>query len=305
MKVGGQAVIEGVLMMGRRVVVAVRRNDGSIDVRELGSVHRGNAAKIPLIRGILSLFYSLSFGVRALDMSARMTSDEELKRGETFFSILISILLAVGLFIVAPAYLTRLIGLRRNEFAFSLVDGLLRLGIFLVYVWIISLFKDVRRVFQYHGAEHKAVHAFENGEELTVENARRYSTIHPRCGTNFVMIFLIIAILVHGAFGALGPLNMLQRLLVRLISLPIVAAVAYELLKFFDRHPRLLFLALPGLALQKLTTAEPDDAQLEVALVALRHALGIEGEYEGVNEMQDGGGKEPAEEVPDHVEFLG
>lgn len=285
-------------MMAKRVTVAVRLPDGSIDVRELGTVGARRWTKIPFIRGVFSLFYSLAFGIKALDMSAKMTSEEEFKKGETVFSILLSVLLAVGLFIVAPAFLTRLLGFKSNEFLFSFIDGLLRLGIFLLYVWVISLFKDVKRVFQYHGAEHKAVHTFENGEELTLENARKYSTIHPRCGTNFVMIFLIIAILIHSLFGALGPLNMGQRLLVRLAALPIVAAVAYELLKFFDRYPRFLFLALPGLVLQKLTTAEPDDSQLEVALVALRRAL----EMDVINEESTHLEKCEAET---EVEFLG
>lgn len=136
-------------------------------------------------------------------------------------------------------------GIRNNEFLFSLIDGFIRLGIFLLYVWIISLSKDIKRVFQYHGAEHKTVHNYESGEELSVENARKFSTIHPRCGTNFLMIFLLVAILVHSLFGLFGTLNMVQRILVRLIALPIVAGISYELLNLFDKYPRLRVLAAP------------------------------------------------------------
>jgi len=208
--------------------------------------------------------------------------------------------LALGLFIVAPAYITKWMGIRNNEFLFSLIDGFIRLGIFLLYVWIISLSKDIKRVFQYHGAEHKTVHNYESGEELSVENARKFSTIHPRCGTNFLMIFLLVAILVHSLFGLFGTLNMVQRILVRLIALPIVAGISYELLRLFDKYPRLRVLAAPGMLLQRLTTAQPDDSQLEVAIVSLKHALGMEDEAELVNK-DDG----TYSEVDKPVEFLG
>lgn len=301
MKVGGQAVIEGVLMMGKKVVVAVRRSDGGIETQQLGTVQVRKVAKIPFLRGIFSLFYSLSFGIKALDLSAKISSEEEMKKGETFLSILTSIVLAVGLFIVLPAYFTRWLGFRSNEFVFSIVDGFIRLGIFLLYVWIISLFKDVKRVFQYHGAEHKVVHTFEHGEELTVENAKKYSTLHPRCGTNFVMIFLMVAILVHSLFGIFGPLNMFQRVFLRILVLPVVAGLSYELLKLFDRYPKILFLAAPGLLLQRLTTAEPDDSQLEVAIVALRHALDLEEQTSSSRTREP----EPESGVEVSVEFLG
>ncbi|HOP83002.1 MAG TPA: DUF1385 domain-containing protein [Fervidobacterium sp.] len=301
MKVGGQAVIEGVLMMGKKVVVAVRQANGDIAVKELGGVSQNNKwMKIPFIRGFFSLFYSLSFGLKAIDLSAELSSGEEMKKSDSIISILIAIVLALGLFIVAPAYITKWIGIRNNEFLFSLIDGFIRLGIFLLYVWIISLSKDIKRVFQYHGAEHKTVHNYESGEELSVENARKFSTIHPRCGTNFLMIFLLVAILVHSLFGLFGTLNMVQRILVRLIALPIVAGISYELLRLFDKYPRLRVLAAPGMLLQRLTTAQPDDSQLEVAIVSLKHALGMEDEAELVNK-DDGA----YSEVDKPVEFLG
>ncbi|HCL98332.1 MAG TPA: DUF1385 domain-containing protein [Fervidobacterium sp.] len=301
MKVGGQAVIEGVLMMGKKVVVAVRQANGDIAVKELGGVSQNNKwMKIPFIRGFFSLFYSLSFGLKAIDLSAELSSGEEMKKSDSIISILIAIVLALGLFIVAPAYITKWMGIRNNEFLFSLIDGFIRLGIFLLYVWIISLSKDIKRVFQYHGAEHKTVHNYESGEELSVENARKFSTIHPRCGTNFLMIFLLVAILVHSLFGLFGTLNMVQRILVRLIALPIVAGISYELLRLFDKYPRLRVLAAPGMLLQRLTTAQPDDSQLEVAIVSLKHALGMEDEAELVNK-DDG----TYSEVDKPVEFLG
>jgi len=301
LKVGGQAVIEGVLMMGKKVVVAVRQANGDIAVKELGGVSQNNKwMKIPFIRGFFSLFYSLSFGLKAIDLSAELSSGEEMKKSDSIISILIAIVLALGLFIVAPAYITKWIGIRNNEFLFSLIDGFIRLGIFLLYVWIISLSKDIKRVFQYHGAEHKTVHNYESGEELSVENARKFSTIHPRCGTNFLMIFLLVAILVHSLFGLFGTLNMVQRILVRLIALPIVAGISYELLRLFDKYPRLRVLAAPGMLLQRLTTAQPDDSQLEVAIVSLKHALGMEDEAELVNK-DDGA----YSEVDKPVEFLG
>lgn len=301
LKVGGQAVIEGVLMMGKKVVVAVRQANGDIAVKELGGVSQNNKwMKIPFIRGFFSLFYSLSFGLKAIDLSAELSSGEEMKKSDSIISILIAIVLALGLFIVAPAYITKWMGIRNNEFLFSLIDGFIRLGIFLLYVWIISLSKDIKRVFQYHGAEHKTVHNYESGEELSVENARKFSTIHPRCGTNFLMIFLLVAILVHSLFGLFGALNMAQRILVRLIALPIVAGISYELLRLFDKYPRLRILAAPGMLLQRLTTAQPDDSQLEVAIVSLKHALGMEDEAELVNK-DDG----TYSEVDKPVEFLG
>ncbi len=301
LKVGGQAVIEGVLMMGKKVVVAVRQANGDIAVKELGGVSQNNKwMKIPFIRGFFSLFYSLSFGLKAIDLSAELSSGEEMKKSDSIISILIAIVLALGLFVVAPAYITKWIGIRNNEFLFSLIDGFIRLGIFLIYVWIISLSKDIKRVFQYHGAEHKTVHNYESGEELSVENARKFSTIHPRCGTNFLMIFLLVAILIHSLFGLFGTLNMVQRILVRLIALPIVAGISYELLRLFDKYPSLRVLAAPGMLLQRLTTAHPDDSQLEVAIVSLKHALGMEDETELVNK-DDGA----YTEVDKPVEFLG
>ncbi|MBO8161414.1 MAG: DUF1385 domain-containing protein [Thermosipho sp. (in: Bacteria)] len=285
MKVGGQAIIEGVLMMGKKIAIAVRDKEGKIVTEELGKIKRTKFLKIPFLRGFFSLYYSLYYGMKALDRSAEISSGEEMKKSDTIFSIIIAIVIGVGLFVLLPVWLTNLMGLKNNEFLFSLVDGFIRLFLFLLYVWIISFMKDVKRVFQYHGAEHKTIHAYEHGEELTPENVKKYTTIHPRCGTNFVMIFLIVAILLFSLFGIWRPLTGLERVLIRIIFIPVVASLSYELLKVFDKFPFLRFLSFPGLLLQKLTTDEPDISQIEVAIASLEFAL--EGEEEEADKNVD------------------
>jgi uncharacterized protein YqhQ len=273
MKVGGQAIIEGVLMMGKKIVIAVRNEKGEIVKEELGKIKNKKVLKIPFVRGLFSLFYSMYFGLKGLDRSAEIATGEEMKKSETFFSIFIAIVVGIGLFVMLPVFLTGLLGVKDDEFLFSLVEGFIRLGLFLLYVWIISFMKDVKRVFQYHGSEHKTIHAYENGDELTVENVKKYSTIHPRCGTNFVMIFLIVAIILFSIFGIYRPLSWVERIVIRIVLIPVVASVSYELLKLFDKFPFLRFLSFPGLLLQKLTTAEPDEKQIEVAIESLKFAL--------------------------------
>ncbi|PLV60351.1 DUF1385 domain-containing protein [Thermotoga sp. KOL6] len=276
MKVGGQAVIEGVLMIAKRVSLAVRKTSGEIVVKDLGSVRFPKWARVPFLRGFYSLFISLYFGIKALNLSSEISSGEEMKSSEKFFSLILAIGLAVGLFVVAPIFLTNFLIKKEDEFLYSIVEGFIRLGLFLLYVWIISLFKDVKRVFQYHGAEHMTIHAYEHGEELTVENVRKYSTVHPRCGTNFVMIFLIVAIVLLSVFGALIELSVWTRIISRLILLPFAAGISYEFLKlaaFFEGKGWIKVLYFPGYLLQYLTTAKPDDSQIETAIVALKQAV--------------------------------
>ncbi|KAF2960547.1 MULTISPECIES: DUF1385 domain-containing protein [unclassified Thermotoga] len=279
MRAGGQAVIEGVLMIARKVSLAVRKPDGNIEIRELGKVKFPGWAKIPFLRGFYSLFVSLYFGIKALNLSSEISSGERLKESEKLFSLITAIGLAVGLFVIVPIFLTNFLVSKKGEFLYSLVEGFIRFGLFLLYVWIISLFKDVKRVFQYHGAEHMTIHAYEHGEELTPENVRKYSTIHPRCGTNFLMIFLIVAILLLGLVGVVVEMNTWTRIVSRLVLLPFAAGISYELLKviaFFNGKGLVKLLYLPGYLLQYLTTAKPDDSQLEVAITALKHAVGEE-----------------------------
>ncbi len=281
MKVGGQAVIEGVLMIGKKAVIAVRKENGKIVVEEIGRIRRGKLSKIPFVRGIVNLYYSLDLGIKALNRSAEIVSEERMKTSEKFFSLLLAVALAIGLFFLLPMFLTNLLkSLRGNEALFSLVEGLLRIGFFLVYVWVISLMRDVKRLFQYHGAEHKTIHTYESREDLTVENVAKHSKIHPRCGTNFLMIFLISSVLLFSFLSLFFEPTLKYRVVSRLIAIPLIASLAYEILKILDRLPEKLMkiLAFPGLALQLLTTAEPSDDQIEVAIASLEEALKGDGE---------------------------
>ncbi len=277
MKVGGQAIIEGVLMMGTNVAIAVRDNKGKVVVEEIGKKTPSNSKlfRIAFLRGIVSLYYSLYYGIYALDRSAEISSGQKMKKSQAITSLLFAIVLAVGLFFVLPVFLTNLLKpLRGNEFVFSLVEGLIRLGLFLLYVYVISLFKDVKRIFQYHGAEHMVIHAYEANEELTVQNIRKYSTIHPRCGTSFAMIFLIISIVVFSVLGSLVSLGIFWKVLSRIVLIPVVIGFSYEFLRISSMGSKLMkILTSPGLILQKLTTAIPDDSQIEVAVAALRKAV--------------------------------
>ncbi|MEJ5229658.1 MAG: DUF1385 domain-containing protein, partial [Pseudothermotoga sp.] len=224
MKVGGQAIIEGVLMMGKSVAIAVRNNSGEIVVEEIGKKTPSSLKlfKVPFLRGLISLYYSLYYGIYALDRSAEISSGQKMKKSETFWSIFLAVVLAVGLFLALPVFLTSLFTfLRDNEFLFSLTEGLIRLGLFLLYVYIISLLKDVKRFFQYHGAEHMVIHAYESNEPLVSERIRKYSTIHPRCGTNFVMIFLIFSIIFFSLLGWTLPMNIFWKVLSRVIFIPV------------------------------------------------------------------------------------
>lgn len=275
--VGGQAVIEGVMMQnGDRIAVAVRRHsDNEILVRSIPSrVRFRRLGQVPFLRGLFRLIDMLSLGVRALNLSTRLAfpEDEQLSKGGTFFTFLIAIVVAVGAFVVLPLYLTNTVTSLRDgsSIVFNLVEGLVRLMFFFVYLIVISRMKDIRRVFQYHGAEHKVVYTYEANEELTVENARQHTTLHPRCGTAFLMTVFVIAVLIFSLAG--NPVLWLKVIL-RLALLPIVAGISYEVLRFsgrnFDRW-WVRLLAKPGLWLQRLTTGEPTDDMIEVAIASLK-----------------------------------
>ena len=283
--VGGQAVIEGVMMQnGDRIAVAVRRqSDGEILVRPMPARFRfKRLGQIPFLRGLFRMYDMMSLGLRALNLSTQLVfpEEEQLSRGGTFFTFAIAIVIAVGAFIVLPLYLTNSIaGLRLgSSVMFNLVEGFIRLTFFFIYLVVISRLKDIHRVFQYHGAEHKAVYTYEADEPLTLENAKPHTTLHPRCGTAFLMTVFVIAILV---FSLAGNPTLWLKILSRLLLLPVVAGLSYEVLRFtgrnFDRW-WVRVLAPPGLWLQRLTTAKPDDDMIEVALTALRRVLGVEDE---------------------------
>jgi uncharacterized protein YqhQ len=277
--VGGQALIEGVMMQnGDRVAVAVRRtSDKQVIVRRLPvRKHFRRFQDIPFLRGLFRLYDMLSLGIRALNMSARIAfpeQEEELTKGWGLVTFAVAIVIAVGAFVVLPLYIVNSVPTLRagNSILFNLVEGCIRIAFFLVYLFAISLMQDIHRVFQYHGAEHKTVYTYEAGEKLTVENARKYSTLHPRCGTAFLMIVLVISILV---FSLAGNPALWIKLLSRLLLLPVVAGVSYEALQFSGKNHKRLWvrvLTQPGLWLQRLTTAEPTDDMIEVAIASLKN----------------------------------
>lgn len=284
-RIGGQAVIEGVMMRAPRVMtVAVRRPSGEIALRKdrLSLLSdRLPFLKWPLLRGTVSLFGTLVLGIKALNYSAQQALEgegEEIGPMAMAGTIAAAFGLAVLLFLLLPLWVTRLLEARvpwvEGQWAFNLVDGILRLAVFFLYLAAITMARDVRRIFQYHGAEHMSIYAMEAGEELTVESARKYSPMHPRCGTSFLLIVMIISILVFAQIPQGWPLW--SKAAWRIILLPVIAGISYEMLKFSDRHREisaLRFLMWPGLAMQRLTTRMPTDDQIEVALVALKEAL--------------------------------
>lgn len=278
--VGGQAVIEGVMMRGvGRIATAVRRPDGEIviDAHPAGTItDKYPILKKPLLRGVVALCESLVYGMKALSYSAQVSGDEDeqLDSGEMALTILTSVVLAVVLFIVIPTWSMKFLKTyTESSMALNLSEGVLRMAIFLAYIGGISLMKDIQRVFQYHGAEHKTIYTYEAGLPLVVDNVRGMSTLHPRCGTNFLMIVMIISIFI---FSFLGWPNLLERILSRVLLMPVVAGVSYEIIRYAGRNIDKGWVKtaiFPGLCLQHLTTREPDDSMMEVAIAALLAAL--------------------------------
>ncbi|HNX28143.1 MAG TPA: DUF1385 domain-containing protein [Syntrophomonadaceae bacterium] len=281
---GGMAVIEGVMMRGKnKVAVAVRRPDGTIELEQ--EAIKDHAARFPFlkwpfIRGTFVLIDSMVLGIKMLNKSANMSMDEEeeeLSSTEMLLTGLFAFLLAIVLFVILPTaivhYVAAFIG---GVLAQNLVEGIIRVSFFLIYVYAISRMNEIDRVFMYHGAEHKAIFTLEAGEELTIENSRKYSTSHPRCGTSFLLTVMIISILV---FALLGEGTLFYRIWSRLAVLPVVAGLGYEFIKFsgncYEKRWARILMA-PGLWMQKMTTREPDDKQLEVALTALKAVLPAE-----------------------------
>lgn len=275
--VGGQAVIEGVMMRGKtHVAVAVRQPDGEIfvDVRPVNSISdRYPILKKPFLRGVVSLVESLVMGMKALAYSAQVSGeeDEKLDSKEMALTIAVSAGLAILLFIVIPTWSMRfLTGITQDHMALNLAEGVLRMAIFLAYIAAISSMNDIQRVFQYHGAEHKTIYTYEAGLPLKVENVRPFSTLHPRCGTNFLMIVMLISMFI---FTFLGWPSLLERIASRIILMPVIAGVSYELIRYAGAHtdnPLVRIAITPGLLLQKLTTRQPDDSQIEVAIASLK-----------------------------------
>ena len=287
MSVGGQAVIEGVMMRSpKNWTVAVRDSKGAIHLLREKLTEMPRFLKLPLVRGVVALFQALMLGIRAIEFSAGKAYEEEggesMSRLSMVLTIISAICLGIGLFILLPLYATKLVGLAvrgvaDSSFLFNFVDGIIRVLIFLGYVLLIGTWKEMARIFMYHGAEHKVIHAYEKGMELTLENVRSYSPLHPRCGTSFLMIVMAVSILVFSFIPQHWPF--IYKFLSRIVMIPLIAGSSFELLKMsakWDHHPVMHFMITPGLMLQRLTTREPDDAQLEVALSALIEVLKLE-----------------------------
>ncbi len=282
--VGGQAVMEGVMMRGVSTwAVGVRKPDGEIDVQSFPLVSwtkRHRAFRLPVIRGVVALVESLNIGFKALGMSANAQLDEEeepISGAMWFGTVLVALLFAVGLFFVVPVGLTSLFKDQLGSAVlFWLVEGLVRTAIFLGYIVLIARLRDLRRVFEYHGAEHKTISCFEAGLPLTPENAQRFSRLHPRCGTSFLLIVMIVAIFV---FAPIGLPEWYILLASRILGVPLIAGLSFEVIKWAGRNrrkPWVQKLMWPGMMLQKLTTREPDHEQLAVAIAAMDAVLAVE-----------------------------
>jgi len=278
---GGQAVIEGVMMRGRyNAAIAVRRQDGEIVVKQesLGGLYRGAISKLPFLRGIPMLWDSLGLGMRALFFSAEVVGQEEdpnftMSGGAGIATGALSLLLGVVLFMVLPSFIAGLV-VKEGAILFNLVEGLIRLCLLVGYIVVIARAEEIRRVFAYHGAEHKTINAYEAGDPLTVDAVRVHSRQHARCGTAFLLTVVLISVVVLAPLGR--PPSLLIRLVSRLALLPVIAGISYEVLRFTARHSenRLIrALIAPNLALQNVTTREPDDDMIEVAIAALQAVL--------------------------------
>lgn len=293
--IGGQAVIEGIMMRNKdKYAIAVRKPDNEIElsVRESRLLtEKYKWLNFPVIRGVFNFVDSLVTGVSTITYSASFYDDpaEQKKTkadeiGKAIFkdklesvlmavTIIISVALAVGLFMVVPYFVSRLLaGVVTSQFLLNFLEGIVRVVIFLLYLVAISHMNDIKRTFMYHGAEHKTIYCYESGLELTVENAKKFTTLHPRCGTNFLFIVMATSIILFSFFG--WP-NILVRIIMRILCIPIVAGISYEIIKFLGKYNNILskIVAYPGMMLQHITTNEPEDDQLEVAIKALKAVI--------------------------------
>ena len=316
--IGGQAVMEGVMMRGpHNVATAVRKSDGEIviDDMKLGKIRTGRFVKLPIVRGCVNFIDSMIIGVKSLMFSAQFIDvddegepveqepskfeawlDEKLGSEKAmniviYISVIFSLALSIGMFILLPAFITGFLkNVIQSRIGLTLIEGIVRIAIFVLYLFLVSQMKDIKRVFMYHGAEHKSIFCYEKGLDLTVENVRTQSRLHPRCGTSFLLLVMIISILVYSvipwdeaSFAAIPVIGralsampwVITRLILRLLLLPIVAGISYEIIKFAGRHDNALTRAIskPGMLFQHITTNEPDDSQIEVAIAALKAVI--------------------------------
>lgn len=282
-QVGGQAVIEGVMMRSKHFwALAVRKPDMTIYTKLFNDVSLTNKNKVLgfiFIRGIVTLIESMALGFKALSYSVNEATEEEIKfsKREMTISVIIAVVFAVGVFFILPTIIGRSFSeFFPNAIVYNLLEGLIRIGFFLIYILLVSQIKDIKRIFQYHGAEHKTIQAYENDEELKPENVRKYSTIHVRCGTSFLIIVMTVAILI---FALLGKQPMIWRIISRILLLPVIAGISYELIRLagkFSKYKVVNILFYPGLLLQKITTKEPDNDQIEVAISSFKKVIEAE-----------------------------
>jgi uncharacterized protein YqhQ len=315
MPVGGQAVIEGVMMRSpKRIATAIRRSNGEIEINTneyVSLIQRKKFLNIPIVRGAITLIEVMILGIKKLQWSADKAMEDiekdDIKKGKkvkekkkagmstasAIFTISIALLIGIGMFFALPLYLTtEIFNIEKEALLFNLVSGGIRIVFFLLYVWGISFMKDVKRLFQYHGAEHKSIFAFEDKVFLSPENVQKYTTFHPRCGTSFIVIVMLISLVFFAFLDTLiisytGSISLIIRLLTHLPLIPIVGGISYEALKASAKHADskiVHFLITPGLGLQRITTSQPDDDQVEVAIYALKAALGEEYKDELVSE---------------------
>lgn len=300
-KMGGQAVMEGIMMRGAdRIAIAVRLPDGRINIKEEPLKKQGKWMKYPIIRGVVTFIDSLITGTRTLMYSAEVLGDAieddeenyepgkiekwvEEKFGEKglfnfmlYGSVIFALLVSIGIFVLLPTWVVDLCTLfTKNAILLNLIEGILRILMFIVYIVLISNMKDIRRVFEYHGAEHQTIHCFENKLNLEPENCASFETLHPRCGTSFLMFVMIISLIL---FSFLGWPNVVMRIVSRILLIPVVAGLSYELLRWAGSSNSLFvrMLSIPGLLMQKLTTRVPDESQLQVAIAAVNACLSDE-----------------------------
>jgi uncharacterized protein YqhQ len=282
---GGQAVLEGVMIRGQKnMAVAVRRQDGTIALQSvpLSSFFTGSLRRIPLVRGIITLAETLTLGMRALSYSANVgmeAEDEELSKGSMAMMLVISMGIAIGLFFVVPVLASRALeGVLGSDLASNVAEGVIRLVLFFGYIVLIGRMDDIKRVFMYHGAEHMTVHAQERGDPLELDYIRKYSTAHPRCGTAFLLVVMVVSVV---AFVFVGRDPFWWLLLSRIVLIPLIAAISYEVIRWsgkYSGNPLVRLITGPSLALQALTTKEPDDDQIEIAIAAMNGALDADAE---------------------------
>jgi uncharacterized protein YqhQ len=301
--VGGEALIEGVMMRGKATyAIAVRKQDGSILVEKhplLISPRYKKIKKTPILRGAIGIFESMRLGIKSLMYSAEIWEESEeseedagtdagtgndsepskpakkntLTEGAMIATVAVSMLFGIGLFILLPNLIVKLLGFNNGRagdaIIYNILEGIIRVAFFLIYIFLVSRMKELKRVFQYHGAEHKTVYCYEHGEELTVENVRKYSTRHPRCGTALLFLVMLVSIIV---FTLVGVYSTIINIILRVVLIPLVAGISYEIAKYSGKSESLVsrIVRAPGLMLQRLTALEPDDEQIEVAIAALK-----------------------------------